>query len=109
MLKLSPSQRRALVAQAHHLNPVVIIGKDGLSEGVMNELERGLSSHELIKIKILSGDREARTSLLEEICQRLAAVPVNHIGRILVIYRPEPEEKESTNETPRMVKKKRPS
>lgn len=106
MLKLSPSQRRSLAAQAHHLNPVVIIGKDGLSEGVMNELERGLSSHELIKIKILSGDKEVRTSLLEEICQRLVAFPVNHIGRILVIYRPESEEKEPTSETSHIVKKK---
>ncbi|SDX94617.1 ribosome assembly RNA-binding protein YhbY [Nitrosomonas sp. Nm33] len=95
MLKLNTSQRRSLAAQAHHINPVVIIGKEGLSTGVINELDRGLSSHELIKIKILNGDRKERALLLEEICQRLEAFPINHIGKILVIYRPEPEERES--------------
>ena len=91
MLKLNTSQRRSLAARAHHINPIVIIGKDGLSAGVMNELDKGLSNHELVKIKILNGDRKARALLLEEICQQLEAFPVNHIGKILVIYRPETE------------------
>lgn len=108
MLKLSSSQLRSLTARAHHINPVVIIGKDGLSLGVMSELDRGLSSHELIKIKILNGDRKTRALLLEQICQQLNALPINHIGRILVIYRPEIEEKKSTTETSHMVKKKSP-
>lgn len=94
MLKLNASQRQSLLAQAHHINPVVIIGKDGLSAGVINELDRGLSSHELIKIKILHGDRKQRALLLEEICQQLNAFTINHIGRILTIYRPGAEEKE---------------
>ncbi|SFM02231.1 ribosome assembly RNA-binding protein YhbY [Nitrosomonas communis] len=96
MLKLNTSQRRSLAARAHHINPIVIIGKDGLSAGVMNELDKGLSNHELVKIKILNGDRKARALLLEEICQQLEAFPVNHIGKILVIYRPETEEKKPT-------------
>ncbi len=96
MLKLNTSQRRSLAARAHHINPIVIIGKDGLSAGVMSELDKGLSNHELIKIKILNGDRKARALLLEEICQQLEAFPVNHIGKILVIYRPETEEKKTT-------------
>ncbi|AKH37437.1 MULTISPECIES: ribosome assembly RNA-binding protein YhbY [Nitrosomonas] len=94
MLKLNSSQRRSLAARAHHINPIVMIGKDGLSAGVMSELDKGLSNHELIKIKILNGDRKARALLLEEICQQLEAFPVNHIGKILVIYRPETEGKE---------------
>ncbi|SDH92553.1 ribosome assembly RNA-binding protein YhbY [Nitrosomonas sp. Nm132] len=106
MLKLSTSQRRSLAARAHHINPIVIIGKDGLSVGVMSELDKGLSSHELIKIKILNGDRKMRTLLLEQVCQQLNALPINHIGRILVIYRPETEEKRSTTEASHMVKKK---
>jgi RNA-binding protein len=93
MLKLNSSQRRSLAARAHHINPIVMIGKDGLSAGVMSELDKGLSNHELIKIKILNGDRKARALLLEEICQQLEAFPVNHIGKILVIYRPETEGK----------------
>ncbi|SDW66862.1 ribosome assembly RNA-binding protein YhbY [Nitrosomonas communis] len=96
MLKLNSSQRRSLAARAHHINPIVMIGKDGLSAGVMSELDKGLSNHELIKIKILNGDRKARGLLLEEICQQLEAFPVNHIGKILVIYRPETEGKEPT-------------
>ena len=99
MLKLSNSQRRSLLAQAHHINPIVIIGKDGLSIGVINELDRGLSSHELIKIKVLNEDRKARALLLEEICQRLNASPINHIGKILIIYRPETDGKEETTES----------
>lgn len=96
MLTLNTSQRRSLLARAHHIDPVVIIGKDGLTAGVMNELDRGLSCHELIKIKILHGDRKARTLLLEEICQQLNALSLDHIGRILIVYRPGPEEKELT-------------
>ncbi|MCW5598732.1 MAG: ribosome assembly RNA-binding protein YhbY [Nitrosomonas sp.] len=99
MLKLNSTQRRLLLARAHHINPVVIIGKEGLSIGVIKELDRGLSSHELIKIKVLSGDRKARTLLLEEICQRLNAFPINHIGKILIIYRPEADTKEETTES----------
>lgn len=95
MLKLNTFQRKSLAAQAHHINPIVIIGKNGLSAEVLGELDRGLSSHELIKIKILNGDRKARTLLFEKICHQLNAFPINHIGRVLVIYRPETEEKES--------------
>lgn len=110
MLKLNASQRQSLLAQAHHINPVVIIGKDGLSAGVINELDRGLLSHELIKIKILHGDRKQRTLLLEEICQQLNALTINHIGRILTIYRPGAEEKECTAKaTNKTVKKKQKS
>jgi len=69
-----------------------MIGEAGLSENVILELDRGLKSHELIKIKVLSNERKTRELLLEEICQRLEAAPVQHIGKILVIYRPKPEE-----------------
>ena len=97
MLKLNALQRKSLTAQAHHINPIVIIGKNGLTAEVLNELDRGLSSHELIKIKILNGDRKARTLLFEKICLQLNAFPINHIGKILVIYRPETAEKEQSS------------
>jgi putative YhbY family RNA-binding protein len=64
----------------------------GLSESVIDELDRALKSHELIKIKVSGGEREVRQAMLEEICQRLGAAPVRHIGRILVIYRPKEDE-----------------
>lgn len=95
MFNLTPDQRRFLRAQAHHLNPVVMIGDAGLSESVLKEIERSLASHELIKIKAHQGDKEAREALLEEICTRLEAASVQHIGKILVVYKPA--------ETPKLV------
>ena len=95
MLTLTSKHRRELKALAHSLNPVVIIGKIGLSTSIMNELERGLSSHELIKVKTKIDDREIRKELFEEICQQLNAAPVQQIGKILVIYRPNSDSDES--------------
>lgn len=105
MLTLTVSQRRELKAQAHNLSPVVIIGKAGLSANVIDELERGLLSHELIKIKAQLDDRNARKALFEEICLKLTAAPVQHIGKIFVIYRPNPE-KENVKQTQSLIRKK---
>ncbi|PWB52713.1 MAG: ribosome assembly RNA-binding protein YhbY [Nitrosomonadales bacterium] len=87
MLNLTPAQRRFLRAQAHALNPVVLIGDAGLTEAVMKEIERSLDSHELIKIKIAGGGHEQREKMLTEICSTLEAAPVQHIGKTLVIYK----------------------
>jgi putative YhbY family RNA-binding protein len=84
--------RPDLKARAHGLKPVVWIGSAGLSENVMHELDQGLRSHELIKVKVVSDERHSRTAFLNEICERLGARPVQHIGKILVIYRPQPEQ-----------------
>lgn len=91
MLALTTARRRTLAATAHALRPVVMIGEAGLSENVMHELDLALKSHQLIKVKVSSGEREIRNSFLGEICERLAAAPIRHIGKILIIYRPEPE------------------
>mgnify|MGYP001765239494 FL=1 len=108
MLTLTVAHRRELKAQAHALNPVVMIGKSGLTISVIEELDRGLLSHELIKVKVQIDDRIARNELFEEICQRLGAAPVQHIGKIFVIYRPKPEDSdEKTTRTPNSNKKKR--
>lgn len=72
----------------HHLNPVVSIGNAGLTEQVLKEIELALNAHELIKIKVAGDDRALRVSMLEEICEKSAAVAVHHIGKQLVIYRP---------------------
>ncbi|SEP04216.1 ribosome assembly RNA-binding protein YhbY [Nitrosovibrio sp. Nv6] len=92
MLELTLARRRDLRARAHAMKPIVWIGAAGLSEGIMRELDVGLKSHELIKVKVSSDERETRNALLEEICRRLEAVAVQHIGKILVIYRPRPAE-----------------
>ncbi|SFE37876.1 ribosome assembly RNA-binding protein YhbY [Nitrosomonas sp. Nm166] len=92
MLTLTIAHRRELKARAHALHPVVMIGKTGLSVNVIEELDRGLASHELIKVKAQIDDRIARNALFEEICRQLDAAPVQHIGKVFVIYRPKPEE-----------------
>ena len=88
MLELASVRRRSLQARAHAIKPTVWIGTAGLWEGIIHELDQGLKSHELIKVKVSSDERETRNALLEEICERLDAAPVQHIGKILVIYRP---------------------
>jgi len=89
MPALTLAHRRDLRALSHHIKPVVWIGAAGLSESVIRELDRALKSHELIKIKVAADERETREAMLEEICQRLSAAPVLHVGRMLVIYRPD--------------------
>lgn len=95
-ITLSPIERRALKAQAHVLTPVVMIGDQGLTPAVILEIERNLKAHELIKIRASTDDREARESWLHEICLALHAAPVQHIGKMLIVWRqkpPEPEKK----------------
>jgi RNA-binding protein len=93
MRPLSPVQRKTLKARAHSLHPVVMIGGKGLSESVLREIEVNLKSHELIKVKVASEEREERESYLAQICAALQAAPVQHIGKTLVIYRENPEAK----------------
>jgi RNA-binding protein len=88
MLELTPQQRKYLKAQAHNLKPVVMIGAGGLSEAVLKEVERSLAAHELIKIRVLNDDRAERESWLQEICTRLDCAPVQHIGKLLLVYKP---------------------
>ena len=106
MLELALARRRALKALAHAIKPIVWIGGAGLSEGVIHELDQGLNSHELIKVKVSGDEREARNVLLGEICERLGAAPIQHIGKILVIYRPKPEKTSSPDITPLRNEKK---
>lgn len=87
-LQLSPSVRKQKRADAHHLHPVVTIGGDGLSEAVLSEADLALRAHGLIKIRVFSEDRTERESLLADLAGRLDAAPVQHIGKLLVLWRP---------------------
>lgn len=89
--ELTTPERQALKGRAHGLHPVVLIGADGLTPAVLAEVDRALTAHELIKIRVLGEGREARERLLAELCAAADAAPVQHIGRILVIYREQPE------------------
>lgn len=91
MIELTPEQRRALRAAAHHLHPLVTVAGKGLSDSVLKEIDRSLSAHQLIKIKLQGIEREEREALLGEICDKIACAPVQHIGNILVLWREQPE------------------
>ncbi|MEO5700204.1 MAG: YhbY family RNA-binding protein [Casimicrobiaceae bacterium] len=92
MLNLDPAERRALCARAHHLQPVVSIGQHGLTPAVLHEIDVNLLAHELIKLRVFSGERASRDDLLARVCAELGAAPVQHLGKVLVIYRPRPDE-----------------
>jgi len=87
MKDLSSAERRALRARAHALNPVVAIGNSGLTPGVIAEVERSLKAHELIKIRVSGMAHAGRESVIEAICGQTGAAPVQHIGKVLVVYR----------------------
>jgi putative YhbY family RNA-binding protein len=89
-LELTTDQRKALRSQAHHLDPVVMIGTDGLSAAVHKELDAALNAHGLIKVRVLSDSREQRQALLAHASDRLGAAAVQHIGKLLVLWRPPP-------------------
>ena len=91
MSELSPARRRELKARAHKLEPVVIVGGSGLTPAVLAEIDRSLKSHELIKVRV-NADRDVREATLGEICSRTGAQLVQHIGKVLVLFRPEPAE-----------------
>ena len=90
-LPLTPAERKAHRADAHHLHPVVAIGADGLTPAVLKEADAALKAHGLIKVRVFSDDRAERESLLATLCGRLDAAPVQHIGKLLVLYRPKKE------------------
>ena len=94
MPTLDPTARRALRARAHHLHPVVAIGQHGLTPAVLQEIDRALKAHELIKVRVFGDDRAAREALLLDICAATDAAPVQHLGKLLVIWRPNPEAQE---------------
>ena len=92
--QLSASERSVLKARAHALEPVVLLGDAGLSPAVIQEIDRSLTAHELIKIRVSGDDRDARGEMLQQICDALGASPVQQIGKVLVIYRPKPEDQQ---------------
>jgi len=107
-IQLSPAERRRLRADAHHLNPVVLIGGEGLTDAVKRETDAALSAHGLIKLRVFSDERDTREQILATLCDGLGAAAVQHIGKLLVLWRPVPEKAKETREDrqpgPRIVK-----
>jgi RNA-binding protein len=91
-VSLTTRERAHLKARAHPLEPIVKVGHAGVSDAVVAEIDRALTAHELIKVKIGGVDREQRAATSEAICARTDATAVQRVGKILVLWRPQPEE-----------------
>ena len=87
-LVLTASERKLKRAEAHHLAPVVSIGHDGATAAVRREIDSALAAHGLVKVRVFSDDRTAREALLAELSSTFGAAPVQHIGKLLVLWRP---------------------
>jgi len=96
-VSLTPRERAHLKGRAHALEPIVQIGQGGLSDAVLGELERALTAHELIKVRINGTDRDARQETADAICTRTGAAAVQQVGKILVLWRPRPEEQDAAS------------
>lgn len=92
MTEITPTQRRALRAAAHHLKPVVSISQKGLTPSVLAEIDRCLKAHELIKVRLYGIERELREALFLEIATALGCAEVQHIGNLLVLWRENPQD-----------------
>ena len=91
LIHLTPTERTAYRSAAHHLDPVVMVGQDGLTPAVHAAVNTALDAHGLIKIRVLSGDRDAREGMLQTLADTLNAAPIVHIGKLLVLWRPKPD------------------
>jgi RNA-binding protein len=87
---LTPAERKVHRALAHHLDPVVMIGNDGLTPAIVRETDQALKAHGLIKVRVLGDDRQAREAIYQELAETLNAAPIQHIGKLLVLWRPKP-------------------
>ncbi|MEY3295895.1 MAG: hypothetical protein RLZZ451_1943, partial [Pseudomonadota bacterium] len=107
-IMLTPAQRKEHRAAAHHLDPVVMVGADGATAAVEKELDAALNAHGLVKVRVFSDDRAAREALLAALADKLSAAPIQHIGKLLVLWRPIPPkpkaEREDRMPGPRTVK-----
>jgi RNA-binding protein len=107
-IQLSPAQRKEHRSGAHHLSPVVMIGGEGLTPAVEKEVDGALKAHGLIKVRVFSDDRAARETMLASLADKLDAAPIQHIGKLLVLWRPmlakEEVERDDRQPGPRTVK-----
>ena len=86
-MNLSNKQKQYLKGLAHSLKPVVLLGGNGLTEGVMAEIDAALAHHELIKVKVPSEDREEKKLIMDAIVRESGAIKLQVIGHVLVIYK----------------------
>jgi putative YhbY family RNA-binding protein len=107
-IQLTPAQRKEKRSEAHHLDPVVMIGGDGLTPAVQKEVDAALNAHGLIKVRVFSDERATREAIFATLSDELGAAPIQHIGKLLVLWRPMPPkekvEREGRGSGPKVVK-----
>lgn len=87
-MKLTTAQKKYLRGLGHNLKPVIIVAESGLSEAVLAEYKSTLDHHELVKVRVRVGDRNARNEIIENLCSVAAATLVTRIGNVALLYRP---------------------
>ena len=107
-LQLSSAERKDKRAEAHHLEPVVMVGNAGATPAVVREIDAALNAHGLIKVRVALDDRAAREAMLLALADELGAAPIQHIGKLFVLWRPLPPkervEREGRMPGPKVVK-----
>ena len=107
-IQLTPAERKEKRSEAHHLDPVVMIGGDGLTPAVQKEVDAALNAHGLIKVRVFSDERTTREAIFTALSDELGAAPIQHIGKLLVLWRPMPPkekvEREGRGSGPKVVK-----
>lgn len=94
-MTLSETQKKHLRGLGHKLKPVVMVGESGLSESVLEEFRTSLDHHELIKVRVKSGDRDVRDRIIEKLCAEGSAELVQRIGNMALVYRENTKKKKN--------------
>jgi len=92
-MTLSEAQKKYLRGRGHGLKPLIMVGDSGLSDALLAEYESTLDHHELIKVRVRVGDREARDAMIDKLCKNSSATLVQRIGNVALVYRANPEKK----------------
>lgn len=88
---LSRADARSLKRIAHHLDPVILVGEHGISDALVAETDRALADHELIKVRIHAGDRDARRDMAQALAEACDAAVIQSIGKVTVLFRRNPK------------------
>jgi putative YhbY family RNA-binding protein len=97
-IELSIQDRKAHRAEAHHLDPVVLVGNEGLTSAVKKEVDAALNAHGLIKVRVFGDDRLEREKIFDTLADDLAAAQIQHIGKLLVLWRPKPKKEKAIDD-----------
>ena len=105
MNDMTAARKKTLKARAHALHPLLQLGEKGLTDAVIAEIDRALGAHELIKIRAATLNRDEREVALASICERAGAHAVQHIGKMLVVFRQKPRAEAPSGPKPRLPKR----